>query len=215
MAVNGGEARKKFCLTSFAAIDRNADGTLNREEFCNTSAEASFHRRDRNTDGMLTVEEYLAWSPTPEGIAEARADFKQRDANGDGRLDLREHLYRAADNDFWAADQNGDLLIDFDEFGRRMLVEGDQAAGAKLKEIFNATDQNGDGSVSLAESKWQSAETRFGWFDLNQDAQLTVGEFVGNLEDADAIARAETAFKNRDRDGNGSLSVEEFTGGGN
>jgi Ca2+-binding EF-hand superfamily protein len=214
MAVNGGPARKKFCLAAFTPLDRNGDGTLDRKEFCEKSREATFRKKDRDTDGLLTVEEYVGWAHTPEATAEARADFQQRDGNGDGRLDLREDLYRAVDHDFWAADRNGDLVVDFGEFRERMLVEGDDAA-AKLKAVFTAIDQNGDASASLAEFKWQSPETRFGWFDLNQDGQLTQDEFVGNLEDANAIAQAEGRFQNRDQDGSGTVSRQEFTGGGN
>jgi Ca2+-binding EF-hand superfamily protein len=215
MAVNGGPARKEFCLACFTPIDRDGDGRLNPEEFTNKSQEANFRKRDRDCDGLLTVEEYAAWARTPDQLAEAKAEFHERDANGDGRLDLRENLYGAADNDFWAADQNGDLVVDLDEFGKRMLVEGEAAAVAKLSEIFGAIDLNSSGNISLAEFKWQSPETRFQWFDLNLDAQLTVDEFVGNLEDADAIAQAEGTFANRDQDNNGSLSLAEYTGSGN
>ncbi len=215
IAVNGGPAKKKFCLTVFAAMDRNGDRLLDSEEFCDKSPEAMFHKRDGDSDGVLTLEEYVAWAPTPEKIAQAKAEFGQRDANGDGRLDLREHLYRPADNDFWAADENGDLAVDLDELRKRMPVAGDEAAGAKLGEIFKTIDQNGDGRVSLPELKRQPAQTRFQWLDLNQDAQLALEEFVGRLEDAQAIAQAEKTFQGKDKDGNGSLSPEEFTGGGN
>jgi Ca2+-binding EF-hand superfamily protein len=164
---------------------------------------------------MLTFEEYAAWSRTAEKIAQAKAGFERRDANGDGTLDLREHLYRAADNDFWAADENEDCVVDLSEFRKRMSVEEEEGAVAKLERVFNTIDQNGDGSVSLMELESQPAKTRFQWFDLNQDAQLTREEFIGKLEDAEATAQAEERFKSRDKDGNGSLSMDEFSSGAN
>ena len=211
MAVNGGPAKRKFCLTVFAAVDRDGDRLLTSEEFCDKSAEASFHKRDGNSDGVLSVEEYLTWASTPEKIAQEKAEFERRDANADGRLDLREQLYRPADNDFWAADTNADHAVDLDELRARMSL-AEEAADAQLVQIFNTIDENGDGRVSLAELNRQPAKTRFQWLDLNQDAQLALEELVGKLEDAEAIAQAEKTFQGKDKDGNGSLSVEEFAG---
>ena len=52
----------------------------------------------------------------PKQIAAAKEEFPREDEDEDGFLSFREFAYRAADANFWTADQDGDWSLSLDEF---------------------------------------------------------------------------------------------------
>jgi len=94
-----------------------------------------------------------------------------------------------------------------------------------LKETFEKMDEDGDGTVSLAEfqkhmsatSKMSKAEitNRFKAIDIDGDAQIDFNELLTSVSDfqlEQVPERMYNIFKSIDKDGDGQLSAEELEG---
>ena len=95
----------------FAALDRNGDGHLDREEM-RAGAAALFDRLDRDRDGRLTLEEYRAGGTGPV------ARFAPMDTNRDGVVSRAEFLAAHGDVLFARMDRNRDGMVTPEEFRR-------------------------------------------------------------------------------------------------
>jgi len=87
---------------------------------------------------------------------------------------------------------------------------GDRAAahGARLEQMFDRIDADGDGAITRAELEAAPA-ARFAAADANGDGRATVDEIAAMLR-ADADARAARMLATRDADGDGALSADEM-----
>ncbi len=206
-AGNSHLVRANLCESAFDAIDRDGDGSLDRDEFRKKSEEFFFARRDANGDGKHSLQEFSAWAQTPEQRAEHKRWFELRDTDGDGKLTFRESAHRPAEANFWDRDEDGDARLTLDEFkssGRASEL------GDKADAFFKLIDRNRDGRVSLAEYRTQPDEARFPLIDLDGDQSLSLEEFIGTIQAKEQVAAAEKSFKTKDKDADGSLSFEEF-----
>jgi uncharacterized protein (TIGR03067 family) len=83
-------ARSGRCKAVFAAIDRDSDGQLTRDELVNKPRKAFFVHMDADGDERLTFKEFTLWKYSPQQIEDAKEDFQNRDLNGDQQLTFDE-----------------------------------------------------------------------------------------------------------------------------
>lgn len=105
-----------FAGPLFTALDTDRDGELSAEEIANSAK--SLAALDKNQDGKITRDEL----GPPPGLAGPEAmlrRFKSADANGDGKLSKEEAPDRLKEN-FDNVDRNGDGYLDEAEL-REML----------------------------------------------------------------------------------------------
>lgn len=149
----------------------------------------------------------------------------QMDANQDGSV-TREEARSAAQKLFATLDQNGDGTVTEAEASEGMRALRQRNAD----ERFAKKDANGDGRLSLEESKMP--ERRFQRLDANSDGALTKEELSqafagkgergskhfgkldadqdGNVTQAEALAAAEARFQRLDKNGDGVLTSDEL-----
>lgn len=87
--------------THLAALDKNADGAVSKEEFDQFS-DFAFEKMDRNRDSVLAPDEV-----DKHLIGDA---FAMMDGNGDGTVSEDEFMLRMS-ADFMTADKDGDGLL--------------------------------------------------------------------------------------------------------
>lgn len=177
----------------FDFLDRNHDGTLNRDEFYEKGqgtasagdvmkgkAIYSFDELDRNADGVVSRTEW-------RGV---RSAFNDLDANSDryltreemeggtirtdhfSRLDQDANTsispteWRGSDRAFKRFDDNNDRRISRDEFYDK---NNDRQA------LFDELDANNDGRITEAE--WRGNTAAFETLDYNHDGRVSKAEF--------------------------------------
>ena len=131
---------------------------------------------------------------------EIAEDFKRIDRNGDGSIELLEFCYF------------------FSKFSRESFED--------LESIFKKVDTNGDGKISLeeysapmiehiAEYKKKVAPIIFGRLDKNKDGMVDYSEVFECSQSAFGYkmteAEAMEYLKKVDANGDGKISLEEFT----
>ena len=101
---------------------------------------------------------------------DVRAAFAEADQNGDGVVDREEFIDRTVEV-FYAADLNKDGYLSPEEF----------AEGVVYSQEFKQVDRNGDGRVSLSEFLWSRSKL-FDEADTNHDGVLQLDEVVDMYE---------------------------------
>lgn len=212
----------------FAAMDRNGDGGVTRQEW--TGSAEAFEARDWNGDGILsgaelrpgarrgqarrnrngnpaTTEQFRDW--TAEG-------FAGLDRNGDGRVTADEWTFNR--DGFERADHNGDGVVTRAEF-----LNEDTTSGQDYEAALSM-DVNRDGRVTRSE--WRGSLDEFNRRDGNRDGVLSGTELNGTEPPADLFESVDTnrdgqittnewrwsrgSFDQRDRNRDGRLSPDEF-----
>ena len=191
----------------FAAMDRNNDGVISRQEW-NGSAR-SFEVHDWNNDGRLSGEEVRVgaqrntnWETADHNpnrwerdLSWTRSAFTNLDHNRDGRLTGNEwHFDRET---FLRVDRNRDNALTMVEF----LGEGvDDLRG----DNFDDLDRNNNGRVESTE--WYGGDNEFRWLDRNGDGYLTRYEVAGSQPSFNTYDE----FNNLDYNRNGRLERAEW-----
>ncbi|MEW4526697.1 EF-hand domain-containing protein [Maioricimonas sp. JC845] len=217
----------------FARWDADGDGRLDADEL---AGQARDHERnlaahalpgfDTDADGAIELSEFTA-SP----LAELNRAWNDpvHDQNGDGRGDLQEYfpdgaLYQSglAGVFFDRLDTDDDGFLSTEEFALELDLEQIPSAVA-----FRYLDTNGDQILTRREMFPQRAgadqsliypwtETIFAAADRNGNASIDFDEYEASADLARAILderwarETERDYLNRDADGNGVLSIEEF-----
>ena len=101
---------------------------------------------------------------------DVRAAFAEADQNGDGVVDREEFIDRTVEV-FYAADLNKDGYLSPEEF----------AEGVVYSQEFKQVDRNGDGRISLSEFLWSRSKL-FDEADTNHDGVLQLDEVVDMYE---------------------------------
>ncbi|MCW1913974.1 EF-hand domain-containing protein [Luteolibacter sp. GHJ8] len=151
-------------------------------------------KADTDGDGFISLAEFSAMERPSRLPEEKRAEiFKRIDKNSDGRISMEEipkngprgmpHL------DLEKADANKDKKIDFEEFKTLGFVS--RMPEDKQKTMFQRMDTNNDGFLTPEDRPKRDA----------RDGREGRGGRRPNLLDL---------VKDHDKDGNGSLSFEEF-----
>jgi Ca2+-binding EF-hand superfamily protein len=209
----------------FAAMDRNNDGVITRDEW--RGSERSFRNHDWNGDGRLSGDEVRPgaarrerWDDRDINDAIDRDDdftparFRTLDHDRDGRLARGE--YHGPAEFFSRLDRDRDGFLTVAEFTGTDIDREDR---------FADLDGNGDGRVSRDE--WHGAPAVFDALDANRDGSLTREEALGtetggrdpfrsiDVNGDNAIARSEwhwnsAAFDRLDTNRDRRLTRAEF-----
>ena len=186
--------------------------------------ESQFGSLDQNADGRLSMEEF---APTMEGLDAVRIKraFIRHDANDNGSLDSVEFLYKAhrqlRDADgrpdprklFTFLDRDADAHLTLLEY----LADRQGTERASMTIDFEWYDLDADRRLTRSEFDktplaWPGEEVQsqaFGDFDLNDNRELSLAEFLGPLTGERRLSM-EKEFPLADVDANGQLSFEEF-----
>lgn len=155
--------------------------------------------------------------------ARGAAGLKRFDANADQAVTVEEFLKRRVDG-FTKRDKNNDGILDAAELGQAPLGFRQQRQERRVERLLGRLDANSDGKLTKQEFDAEpvraegrggarAAERRqlmFQFFDRNGDGTVDKAEF-------DAGRAEEAEFKKRrrmhalDRDGDGKVTLEEFT----
>jgi Ca2+-binding EF-hand superfamily protein len=231
MAQPQGQAAQR---SRFAAMDRNNDGVITRDEW--QGSRRSFEVHDWNSDGVLSGDELRpgrrrgGQQEQPFQTADREHEFKNwtdegfrsLDHDRDGRITRDEWHFDI--EGFRRADHDRDNVITRTEF-----LGGDLTMDDDREDRFAWLDADGDGRVSRRE--WHGSLTVFDTFDANRDGELTRTEMRGtndpppdlftsvdvNRDGAitgDEWHWSRASFTSRDANSDGRLSRDEFTAGG-
>jgi Ca2+-binding EF-hand superfamily protein len=224
-ASNSGAGRIRF-----AAMDRNGNRVIEREEW--NGSGGSFDVHDWNRDGVLSGEEVRVGARRAARAAERDFDptmtatwtdetFRQMDRNRDGRLTSSEWFYNA--EYFRRADRNRDAALTLAEFTSTSMDDD-------RDDRFENLDVNRNGRIEKGE--WHGSADAFLWLDRNNDNVLSRAEVVGESSNQfDSFATLDAnrsgtvtrdewqwtvrSFSRYDRDGDGVITRREFnTAGG-
>lgn len=161
-------------------------------------AQSLHDKADTNKDGVVTKTE----------LQKALSDrYKNEDANKDGKLTTDEYL-QARQKNFDGADTNKDGVVVVEEWA--IYWCGKAGDAAKVKEPVKMDRQtsrsqrmetNKDGKIQLNECIvfWAG---RFIDLDENKDGKLSRDEYIGRMK---------TMAKMMDLDGDGIITVEEYS----
>lgn len=182
------------------------------------SATRIFERLDRNQDGTVSKEEMARHSETNGAAAvgygtQASTITVQADENADGMVDAKEYAAWFADQkllslknqeDFSAADGNGDGKLSYEEYKKSPMADAKVASQHSLHGC--PTDYNPGPSDTFCNGKpstaFEIARSEFTRMDRNHDMYVSKGEFMLD-HSADEHAAA-------DRDGDDSINEEEY-----
>ncbi len=178
------------------------------EEMQANAAAIAFAKKDLNGDGSWNVEELhqaLMAEASPEW---ARRTFEIMDKNGDGKLSREEESNRSSDVWFMLIDGNEDGAvseIEYSRFNSWLVKTGHSGT------IVRLMDRDGDGSLSLDEFSDKPPEVEFYKRDSNGDSMLSPAEFLSRCKTEEQLIANTKVFQAKDFDGDGELSVEEYS----
>jgi Ca2+-binding EF-hand superfamily protein len=165
-----------------------------------------FKLADENNDGQLSQKEV-----TDAGNLAVGGFFFRADANGDGSLTPEEA--RAARDSFLNEKPWLKYIVETVRSDKQLKNNANGATPENLAAgLFSTFDSNGDKKLEASEVR-QGVQTAvqgfFATADTNRDGQISPSEVNASIVGVGKML-ADAAFKQADKDGNGSLSEQEF-----
>jgi len=194
-------------------MDRNGDGRISLDEYL---AEAADHYRsiDAANKGRVDAAD-IASSPAALERIDRRAEHlvARLDSAGAGYVTADEFA-AAAQKRFARLDRNGDGRLTPDEFavhGRhRAATAANANVGTARSARFERIDTNHDGVVTVDEYA-AAARRIYADLDAQQNGKVTAAEIAGSTRAQErAVHVAARIVRHLDRDGDGSVSQDEF-----
>ena len=192
----------------FSLSDRDGDGRLSLREFSFKPREAVYRSMDDDGDGALSIKEYCRGEMTSASVTRIRTIFGLIDRDGNNELSFAEFRNRPEEAWFAKLDLNEDACLTYDEYaaGSVWLVRD-----GRCPFVFAALDRNRDGSLTFDEYSNRPTEVNFHIKDSDADGRLAFGEFGVWLYTPEEIADGKRRFAEKDGDGDGFVSLEEYT----
>lgn len=187
----------------FTGLDADEDGVVSLEEFLAAADERSqerFARMDPNEDGVVTRTGRKGWGNHHRHGPKAEKGQERSQATPEQR---QERLSQHAAEQFARLDTDGDGAISPEEFEAGMQARGERFAERR----HERAERRGNRGERRGELSPESREMRAQFRSLLREGM--------NLEAYSDFMRerATARYQALDADGNGELTVEEFTAG--
>ncbi len=201
LETNEGDGRllvtlKRMPTIEVDAIERNAQ-----------PRQRHFRKLDKDDDEHLTSEEFIADYRQPEAIEQGTELFTILDRDGDEKLTFDEFKTRQRKAAFLVMDLNADGGVSLKEFsmGEMKAVPRDRA-----ELVFKLSDVDEDGQLTFKEFRARPPDAYFEKLDVDEDDRLSLNEYAAANKPLVRANRCESVFGMIDRDGDGSVSRDEF-----
>jgi Ca2+-binding EF-hand superfamily protein len=225
----------------FQQLDANGDMVIDRGEVPESGRvafETLLKHADTNKDGKIEREEYRdLLTSLRDSFGTIASRFGELDRNGDGKVTKDE--FKGPEPLFARIDADGDGSISKEEAAKFQPAQGAGAGGGMLAQRILGMDKNNDGKVSRDE--FTGIPANFDRWDANKDGFITRDEIPGGAAAAQPKAKGaeekatekpaekptspapatapapdRAAMRERlqamDKDGDGKVSKDEFTG---
>jgi len=162
---------------------------------------------DVDHDEQLTLDEFTSDWPTPAAAARARQVFEFVDQDKDGRVTIEEYGKRPHQATFLLLDLDLDEKLTFDELSSGPLGN---IPPNRRRRIFELTDKNHDGTLAQGEYVARPLESWLVQLDVNNDNRMSLSEYSAGNPSLVRNGRVRRVFSAIDRDGDATISIEEF-----
>ena len=175
---------------------------------CVGSPQQLFYRTDSNRDDKLTLAEFAADWPTSEGKQRAAEVFESLDRNQDDQVVFDEYRVKPkpAVHKLFDFNLNGQLSLE--EFG---VGEMNYGRATHVSKVFFAMDRDDNGSLSVEEYAARTDDSWFVKLDVDGNGIMSFSEYSVRNAPLVSNGTVQQVFDAMDRDGNGTLSVAEFS----
>lgn len=196
----------------FKALDADGDGLLSVREYARSiMIRREFMACDKDRDGKVTKDEFTSFSFASMPGAQSRFNpesmLERLDADKNGEITEAEagNAWRMLSR----SDENQDGKVTKAELAKAR-EQREKEAAARRAEEFGRLDKNGDGTLSFAEMLGRLPAVR-------GDAPKAAGEtprapVAPGGEDGGRAALGERLLRSMDRNADGKISKDEWTG---
>ena len=192
-------------------MDANGDGKVSKEESINTPLLAkNFESLDANKDGFLTLKEI---ERLPNVVRSSATQLFQRmDLDKDGKLQ-KDEIAGIINNDFDQLDVDKSGFLTEAEFAKSPKIFS-MMRGRRTPLQFVPADLDRDGKLSKAEAQHPMLLANFKKFDADEDGFLSETEhqeLMDGTAEERALNAARAIVERHDTNDDGTLQADEFS----